>query len=64
MTILSSYSQGPADGSLARYKNRIVRVLGATQCDRMRIQWLTEDGELRVSAVKGKNLHQMQPQLF
>ncbi|KAF7964128.1 hypothetical protein AWV80_41740 [Cupriavidus sp. UYMU48A] len=64
MTILSPYSQGPVAGTLARYKNRIVRVLGATQSDRMRIQWLTEDGVLRVSAVKGKNLYKMQPQLF
>lgn len=64
MTTLSSSSKGPEDGSLARYKNRIVRVLGATQSDRLRIQWLTEDGEMRVSAVMGKNLHKMQPQLF
>lgn len=60
----SSPYQEPADGDLARYKNRIVRVLGATPSKRLRIQWLTEDGELRISAVQGKNLHQMQPQLF
>lgn len=64
MKNLSSPSQGPADGTLARYKNRIVRVLGSTRSERFRIQWLTEDGELRISAVKGKNLHKMQPQLF
>lgn len=60
----SPSSQCPADDDLARYKNRIVRVLGPTQSQRLRIQWLTEDGELRVSAVKGNNLKPMQPQLF
>ncbi|UIF89292.1 hypothetical protein KAF44_30460 (plasmid) [Cupriavidus necator] len=64
MKNLSTPPRGPADGTLARYKNRIVRVLGSTQSQRFRIQWLTEDGELRVSAVNGKNLHRMQPQLF
>ena len=60
----SSSFQEPEESSLARYKNRIVRVLGATRSERLKIQWLTEDGELRVSAVKEENLHRMQPQLF
>lgn len=49
---------------LARYKDRIVRVLGVTPGKRLKIQWLTEDGEIRESAVKPHNLRQMQPQLF
>jgi len=53
-----------SEGPLARYKNRIVRIVGVTQGERSRIQWLTEDGETRISAVKQENLHQMQPQLF
>jgi hypothetical protein len=64
VTTLSSSSQVATEGPLARYKNRIVRILGVTQGERSRIQWLTEDGETRISAVKQKNLHQMQPQLF
>ncbi|PNE59896.1 hypothetical protein A8H39_01755 [Paraburkholderia fungorum] len=60
----SSSSQVPGESSLARYKNRIVLVLGVAQGERSKIQWLTEDGESRISAVKRKNLHQMQPQLF
>ncbi|VVE18164.1 MULTISPECIES: hypothetical protein [Pandoraea] len=64
MTNIPSSSQGPEQGSLARYKNRIVRVVGVAQGERSKIQWLTEDGEMRMSAVKWKNLHRMQPQLF
>jgi hypothetical protein len=52
------------EGPLARYKNLIVRIIGVTERDRSRIQWITEDGELRVSAVKRENLRPMQPQLF
>ncbi len=55
---------GTAKAFLARYKNRVVLVLGATAGDRWRIQWLTEDGESRVSAVKQKHLRAMPPQLF
>lgn len=49
---------------LARYKDRIVQVLGVTPGARWKIQWLTEGGEIRVSAVKPGNLRQMPPQLF
>jgi hypothetical protein len=59
-----SLAQGPAHGSFARYKNRIVRVVGVARGERSKIQWITEDGEMRMSAVKWKNLHEMQPQLF
>lgn len=64
MTNLPSSSLRPAEGPLARYKNRIVRIIGVTQGERSKIQWLTEDGETRISAVKSENLYQMQPQLF
>ncbi|TES63836.1 hypothetical protein E2P84_38905 [Burkholderia cepacia] len=53
-----------AEAFLARYKDRVVLVLGVTAGDRRRIQWLTEDGKPRVSAVKQKHLRAMPPQLF
>ncbi|BBA45458.1 hypothetical protein D7S91_37930 [Burkholderia contaminans] len=55
---------GTAEAFLARYKDRVVLVLGVTAGDRRRIRWLTEDGESRVSAVKQKHLRAMPPQLF
>lgn len=64
MKNLPSSAETPADMVLARYKDRIVQVLGVTPGARWKIQWLTEGGEIRVSAVKPGNLRQMPPQLF
>lgn len=52
------------NGTIARYKGRVVRVLGEARGQRSMIEWLDERSKTRRSAVKWTNLIPLPAQLF
>jgi hypothetical protein len=51
-------------GTLARYKDRVVRVKGEARGQRSMIEWVALDGTRRRSTVKWKSLVALEDQLF
>jgi hypothetical protein len=56
--------QKPPRGTLARYRDRIVEVLGEARGRRVMIRSIHADGDERLSAVKLTNLTLLENQLF
>ncbi|GAB5095919.1 hypothetical protein YK56LOC_16350 [Caballeronia sp. HLA56] len=54
----------PLRGTLARYRNRIVEVLGEARGERVMIRSIHDDGVERRTAVKWINLLPMDTELF
>ncbi|WP_244817761.1 hypothetical protein [Caballeronia sp. Lep1P3] len=54
----------PAKGALARYRNRIVEVLGEARGERVMIRSIHDDGTERRTAVKWMNLLPLDSELF
>jgi hypothetical protein len=54
----------PPRGTLARYRNRIVEVLGAARGQRVMIRSIHDDGVERKTAVKWANLLPVETGLF
>ncbi|CAB3795343.1 hypothetical protein [Pararobbsia alpina] len=51
-------------GTLARYKDRVVRVKGEARGQRSMIEWVAHDGTHQRSTVKWKSLAPLEDQLF
>ncbi len=51
-------------GTLAKYKDRVVRVKGEARGQRSMIEWVGLDGTQRRSTVKWKSLVPLRDQLF
>ena len=56
--------QKPSRGTLARYRDRIVEILGEARGQRVMIRSIHPDGRERLTAVKLANLLPLQSQLF
>jgi hypothetical protein len=54
----------PTRGTLARYRDRIVEVLGEARGQRIMIRSIHADGSERLTAVKLTNLTPLNSQLF
>ena len=54
----------PTRGTLARYRDRIVEVLGEARGQRIMIRSIHADGSERLTAVKLNNLRPLDDQLF
>jgi hypothetical protein len=50
--------------TIARYKGRVVRVLGEARGERSMIEWVDECNKIRRTAVKWTNLSPLPAQLF
>ncbi|BBU32670.1 hypothetical protein BTHE68_64040 (plasmid) [Burkholderia sp. THE68] len=59
-----SRKRKPSRGSLARYRNRIVEVLGEARGQRVMIRSIHDDGVERRTAVKWVNLLPLETELF
>ena len=60
----NSRKRKPLRGSLARYRNRIVEVLGEARGQRVMIRSIHDDGVERRTAVKWINLLPLDTELF
>jgi hypothetical protein len=56
--------QKPSRGTLARYRDRIVEILGEARGQRVMIRSIHPDGRERLTAVKLANLLPLESQLF
>jgi hypothetical protein len=54
----------PSGGTLARYRDRIVKILGEAHGQRVMIRSIHPDGRERQTAVKLANLFPLESQLF
>jgi hypothetical protein len=54
----------PSRGTLARYRGRIVEILGEARGQRVMIRSIHPDGRERLTAVKLANLLPLESQLF
>jgi hypothetical protein len=59
-----SRKRKPSHGTLARYRNRIVEVLGEARGQRVMIRSIHDDGVERRTAVKWVNLMPLEMELF
>ncbi|SAL00988.1 hypothetical protein AWB78_06057 [Caballeronia calidae] len=59
-----SRKRKPLRGTLARYRNRIVEVLGEARGERVMIRSIHDDGVERRTAVKWINLVPLDTELF
>ncbi|MDR5740908.1 MULTISPECIES: hypothetical protein [unclassified Caballeronia] len=59
-----SKAQKPPRGTLARYRNRIVEILGEARGERVMIRSIHDDGVERRSAVKWASLLPLDSELF
>ena len=56
--------QKPSRGTLARYRDRIVEILGEARGQRVMIRSIHPDGRERLTSVKLANLLPLESQLF
>jgi hypothetical protein len=64
VSLRKSTQRKPSRGKLARYRNRIVEVLGEARGQRVMIRSIHDDGVERRTAVKWINLLPLETELF
>ncbi|MDR5880913.1 hypothetical protein [Caballeronia sp. LZ032] len=64
VSLRKSTKRKPSRGMLARYRNRIVEVLGEARGQRVMIRSIHDDGVERRTAVKWINLMTLEMELF